>query len=165
MTTTPADSHANKLNAIDVEGAAPTLAAIERLDAALGRTLAQRVDTSVYTNARVPPRIFGAHARAALSANDFARFAAIAEGTERLAIERVGRRAGTVMVLGAAALTMGLSLVAYSELGLGATTALELLVAAGAVGIVHAIRRGSAARTDALTREMTKKLERLPPAD
>ncbi len=165
MTTTVADSHANKLNTIDVEGVAPPLATIEKLDPALGRTLAQRVDTSVYTNAQVPPRIFGAHARAALSSNDFSRFAAIAEGNERLALERVGRRASTVMVLGAAALTMGLALLGYEELGMGAMVALEGAVIACTVGVTRALCQFHDRNSDAITRHMTSQLEQLPPVD
>ncbi|MEZ0312239.1 MAG: hypothetical protein ACAI38_10720 [Myxococcota bacterium] len=165
MTTMVADSHAFKVNAIDIEGVAPPLATIEKLDPALAATLAKRVDTSVYTNAGVPARIFGAHARAALSPNDFARFAAIAEGTERLAIESVGRRAGTVMVLGAAALTMSLTMLGYSELGVGATVALELMVAAGAAGLTRGVRRFHGANSEAIARDMTSTLEQLPSAD
>ena len=165
MTTLGASSHDLKVNAIDVEGVAPPLATIAKLDPALGRTLAARVDTSVYTDALAPARIFGERARAALSPNDFARFAAIADGTERIAIEQVGRRANTVMVVCAAAITIGLATLGYSELGMGATAALELTIAATAVALIRAARRSSDASSSAIELAMVRKLEQLPPAD
>ena len=164
MSSTAVGSHVLKPNVVVTAETFTPLATVRELDPTIGLALTERLDFSAYTRAQRPEIVYGADAEAALSKNDYIRFAVIADGADRLTIERVSRRVATVMLVGTA-LTAGITVAAFSELSIGLNLAIELVVGGAAACLGRAVLRVSRANVEEIIGAMQGSLAQLPAPD